>query len=83
MSKVNPNSTPIDDDVNNAVEQYDFSKGVRGKHYRAYRQGHFVKIERSDGSVSIEHFSSTGEKLSDTDKTNGGDRSHHPSAYNE
>ena len=32
-------------------EEYDFSGGVRGKHFRAYRQGHTVKIARADGST--------------------------------
>ncbi len=35
---------------------YDFSGGVRGKHYKAYRQGHFVKIEKRDGSTEVQHF---------------------------
>ena len=25
-------------------EEYDFSQGVRGKHYKAYRAGHTVQI---------------------------------------
>jgi len=38
------------------LPEYDFSGGVRGKHYQAYRQGHTVKIHQSDGSVTIQHF---------------------------
>jgi len=40
------------------LPEYDFSgkKGVRGKYYRAYRQGHTVKIYKTDGTVSIQHF---------------------------
>lgn len=36
--------------------EYDFSKGVRGKHHRAYQQGHRVKVEMADGSVVEQHF---------------------------
>jgi hypothetical protein len=37
-------------------KEYDFSKGVRGKHYRAYREGHTVIIHKDDGSKSIQYF---------------------------
>ena len=36
--------------------EYDFSDGVRGKHYQAYRQGHSVKIEKGDGSTEVHYF---------------------------
>ncbi len=36
--------------------EYDFSGGVRGKHYQAYRQGHTVKIHQADGNVIVQHF---------------------------
>lgn len=36
--------------------EYDFSSGVRGKHYQAYRQGHAVKIHQADGNVIVQHF---------------------------
>ena len=36
--------------------EYDFSGGVRGKHHKAYRQGHSVKIEKQDGSTEVHHF---------------------------
>jgi len=38
-------------------EEYDFSKGVRGKHYRAYREGHTVRVTKVDGTVDERHFS--------------------------
>ncbi|MBI1746520.1 MAG: hypothetical protein HYR55_08020 [Acidobacteria bacterium] len=40
------------------LPEYDFTgkKGVRGKYYRAYRQGHAVKIYNADGTVSIRYF---------------------------
>ncbi len=37
-------------------EEYDFSNGVRGKHHKAYRQGHTVTIHNEDGSVSVQYF---------------------------
>ena len=37
-------------------EEYDFSQGVRGKHCDAYRAGHTVRVQRSDGSVEQRHF---------------------------
>ena len=36
--------------------EYDFSIGVRGKHYKAYRQGHLVKVEKQDGSTEVHYF---------------------------
>ena len=36
--------------------QYDFSKGKRTNHARRYLQGHEVRIERADGSVTVQHF---------------------------
>lgn len=38
------------------LPEYDFSGGVRGKHYKAYRRGHTVKIRQADGTVSIHYF---------------------------
>jgi hypothetical protein len=38
--------------------EYDLrgKKGVRGKYYRAYRQGHMVRIYETDGTVTLQHF---------------------------
>ena len=38
--------------------EYDFSSGerVRGKHARAYREGHSVIVTESDGSSHVQHF---------------------------
>jgi hypothetical protein len=45
-------------DINgdNRRDEYDFSKGVRGKHYKAYREGHAVVINMDDGTQSIQYF---------------------------
>ena len=37
-------------------KEYDFSGGVRGKHFEAYREGHIVKINKHDGSVEVHYF---------------------------
>ncbi len=37
-------------------DEYDFSGGVRGKHYKAYRKGHIVYINKDDGSTSVQYF---------------------------
>lgn len=37
-------------------DEYDFSRGVRGKHYRAYRAGHSVRVTKADGTVEERHF---------------------------
>ena len=40
----------------NMKDEYDFSGGVRGKHYREYRQGHSVHINKEDGTTSVQYF---------------------------
>jgi hypothetical protein len=52
---VNSNTLKKDD----LKAEYDFSnmKGaVRGKYYKAYREGHNVTIHQADGSVSVQYF---------------------------
>jgi len=41
------------------LPEYDFSgkKGVRGKYYKAYQQGHTVQIHQTDGSTITRHYS--------------------------
>lgn len=34
-------------------EEYDFSKGVRGKHYEAMKKGYTTIIHKSDGSTVV------------------------------
>ena len=38
------------------LPEYDFSGGTRGKHARQYQRGHTVKINKTDGTTSIQHF---------------------------
>jgi tRNA isopentenyl-2-thiomethyl-A-37 hydroxylase MiaE len=37
-------------------DEYDFSGGIRGKHYKAYRKGHAVIVHKEDGSASVQYF---------------------------
>jgi len=50
---MNNSNQPVNDDMR---PEYDFSKGVRGKHYKSYRQGHTVTIHREDGTTIIQQF---------------------------
>jgi hypothetical protein len=47
------NNNEHNDDL---MPEYDFSNGVRGKHYQAYRQGHSVTIHKKDGTTETQHF---------------------------
>jgi hypothetical protein len=40
------------------VPEYEFSgkQGVRGKYHRAYQQGHTVRIQEEDGTVTTQYF---------------------------
>jgi len=49
MSDPDPNSGEM-------RKEYDFSKGVRGKHCRAYRAGHVVQVHKTDGGVEQHYF---------------------------
>lgn len=50
--------TQIDLTEDDMLPEYDFTgkKGVRGKYYRSYREGHSVHIHKADGSESIHYF---------------------------
>jgi hypothetical protein len=54
MSKANYTSPQLDED--DLLPEYDFSKGVRGKHHQAYRQGHSVTISHKDGTTTTQDF---------------------------
>jgi hypothetical protein len=45
-----------DFNTNEMRDEYDFSGGVRGKHYKAYREGHTVRIKKEDGTTSVQYF---------------------------
>ncbi len=48
-----PNNEPEE-----MLPEYDFTgkKGIRGKYHRAYQQGHTVRIQEADGTVSVQYF---------------------------
>jgi hypothetical protein len=37
-------------------DEYDLSKGGRGKHYKAYRECHIIRIREDDGTMSVQYF---------------------------
>ena len=49
-------NTPNPDYADDLMPEYDFSQGVQGKHYKAYRQGHSVTIHKMDGTTETQHF---------------------------
>ena len=58
MKKESKPSAPIEAQ-DEMLPEYDFSKmtgGVRGKYYKAYREGHTVRVLQEDGSVEVHFF---------------------------
>jgi hypothetical protein len=53
MKKPVRKSVETEDDMR---PEYDFRGGVRGKHHKAYRQGHTVKIHKTGGTTVVQHF---------------------------
>ena len=53
MSNKTPEQLGSDDGMR---PEYDFSKGVRGKHHRAYRQGVQVTVHKTDGTTEVRDF---------------------------
>jgi hypothetical protein len=53
MSDKTPEKTVDDDGM---LPEYDFSKGTRGKFYRAYQQSYQVVIHKTDGTTEIRDF---------------------------
>jgi hypothetical protein len=58
MSKANYTPAQLDED--DMLPEYDFSKGVRGIHHQAYRQGHSVTITHQDGTTTTQEFPPLG-----------------------
>ncbi|MEB3293360.1 MAG: hypothetical protein VKJ24_09375 [Synechococcales bacterium] len=50
---MNNHDRDSDDDL---MPEYDFSQGVQGKHYKAYRQGHSVTIHKIDRTIETQYF---------------------------
>ena len=43
-------------DDNGMLPEYDFSEGVRGKHYQAYQHGYQVTVHKVDGTTEVRDF---------------------------
>jgi hypothetical protein len=54
MKKTSPKQASKD--AGGMRAEYDFSGGVRGKHYKAYREGHSVTVHKRDGSTTVQFF---------------------------
>ena len=50
MSSNKPNNLNQHDDI---APEYDFSHGVRGKHYKAMQNGYTIVIHKSDGTTEV------------------------------
>jgi hypothetical protein len=50
MKKISRSETACDDDM---LPHYDFTGGVRGKHYKARLRGYIIKIHKRDGTTQI------------------------------
>jgi hypothetical protein len=52
-------SKQSEDEDRETRPEYDFEHmggGVRGKYYKAYREGHTVTVQHEDGSSTAQHF---------------------------
>ena len=54
MNKEYARKRPAGDDQ--MLPEYDFSGGVRGKHYQAYTSGYRVVVHRTDGTIEEREF---------------------------
>jgi hypothetical protein len=54
MNNINSEQPDITDEE--MLPEYDFTGGVRGKHYQAYQRGHTVTIHQADGTDIVQHF---------------------------
>lgn len=53
MSSKRPSGQDQQDQSDNMAVEYDFSRGVRGKHAPAMRGGYTIAIHNSDGTTEI------------------------------
>jgi hypothetical protein len=60
----------FDQELQAMPEERDFAGGSRGRHVRAYRAGHTVRVRKSDGTLTECHFTlQDGAVLIDPDLT--------------
>jgi len=47
-----------ENDTEEMRPEYELSgkKGVRGKYYQAYRQGHTVRVHKANGTIDVKYF---------------------------
>jgi hypothetical protein len=53
------NSTDSEDQdlgSDDMLPEYDFTDGVRGKHHKAFREGHTVQVHKADGTIDVHYF---------------------------
>ena len=55
MENTRPKPT-INDNSDDMLPEYDFSSGIRGKHFRDFQQGYTVTIRHADGSTTTEQY---------------------------
>jgi hypothetical protein len=51
--EISKSAKTVDDDMR---PEYDFSKAVRGKHYKPLHKGYSVHIHKPDGTTVVEHY---------------------------
>ena len=56
MKKKTPPKSVSTANGNEMRPEYDFSGGVRGKHYQARLNGYTIKIHKKDGTTLIRHI---------------------------
>lgn len=59
MSKGKGETPVLEAEQGEMLPEYDFASmkgGVRGKYYKAYREGHTVEIHKADGTTSVQYF---------------------------
>ncbi|MGR3319722.1 MAG: hypothetical protein ACUZ8O_14745 [Candidatus Anammoxibacter sp.] len=44
-------------EANEMRNEYDFSEGIQGKHYKNYRKGHSVRINKKEGYIETHYYS--------------------------
>jgi hypothetical protein len=57
MAQINPPQVELDDDM---LPEYDFSKGIRGKHAHRVGKPYTVIIRNGDGTATLQHFDASG-----------------------
>ncbi len=72
MTKADIRPSKLDDD--DMLPDYDFSKGVRGKHAHRVGKPYSVKISNGDGTATIQHFDPSGYMTSEQRNVWTGDK---------